>query len=173
MQSSNWTPAGDWYSRFGRTSELSEVLHLELQIGHVELRRQRYGTGRLLHLNKPRRGTAPFHFALAELPGVDSRRVIVTNRFSRLVPQARLSLLVCLVDANIVNAGYQDEVSERQQRRLEANFRNDFEFYVVMTAVTDMDVMRAVDEICEYLNWDDDRVVPAAKSLRLPELEHP
>ena len=27
--SSNWTPAGDWYSRLGRARELSESLHLE------------------------------------------------------------------------------------------------------------------------------------------------
>ena len=41
-----------------------------------------------------------------------------------------------------------------------------------MTAVTEMDVRRAVDAICDYLNWDDDRVAAAAKSLRFPEFEH-
>ena len=102
--SSNWTPAGDWYSCLGRTRELSEWLHFKLQFGQVESRRQRYGGGRLLRLNEHRRGTAPFHFALAELPGVDSRRVLVTNRLCRLVPQAGLALMVCLVDANLVNA---------------------------------------------------------------------
>ena len=118
-------------------------------------------------LNEPRRGTAPFHFALAELPGVDSRRVLVTNRLCRLVPQAGLALLVCLVDAILEN-----EVREFQQRRLEASDRSDFEFRVVMTAVTEMDVRRAVDAICDYLNWDDDRVAPAAESLRFPKFEH-
>ena len=72
--SSNWTPAGDWYSRLGRSRELLELLHLELQFGHVEPQRQRYGAGRLPRLNKPRRGTALYHFALSELPGVDSSR---------------------------------------------------------------------------------------------------
>ena len=112
--SSNWTSAGDWYSRLYRTRELSESLHLELQIGRVELRRHRYGAGRLLHLNEPRRGTAPLHFALAELPGVYSRRVFVLNRLCRLVPQAGLALLVCLVEKNLVNARYQNEVHKRQ-----------------------------------------------------------
>ena len=136
--SSNWTPAGDWYSRLGRSRELSESLHLEFQFGQVESRRQRYDAGRLLRLNESRRGTAPFHFALAELPGVDSRRVLAINRLCRLVPKAGLALLVCLVDATLVNAGYQNEVRERQQRRIEAGDRNDFEFRVVMTAVTEM-----------------------------------
>ena len=143
--SSNWISAGDWYSRLGRTRELSESLHLELQFGQVELQRQQYGAGRLPRLNKPRRGTAPFHFACAELPGVDSLRVLVTNRLCRLVLQAGLALLVCLVDANLVNAGYQNEVRESQQHRLKAGGRSDFEFRVVMTAVTEMDVRRAVD----------------------------
>ena len=126
----------------------------------------------MLHLNEPRRGTAPFTFALAELRGVDLYRVLVTNRFCRLVPQAELVLLVCLVDANIVNADYQNEVRERQQRRFEAGDRSDFEFRVGITAVTEMDVRRAIDAICDYLNWDDDRVAAAAKSLRFPEFEH-
>ena len=69
--SANITPAGDWYSRLGHTRELSESLHLELQVGHVESRNQHYGVGRLVRLNEPRRGTAPFRFALAELPSVD------------------------------------------------------------------------------------------------------
>ena len=81
-------------------------------------------------------------------------------------------MLVCLVYANLVNAGYQNEVRERQQRLLEAGDRSDFEFRVVMTAVTEMDVRRAVDAICDYLNWDDDRVAAAAESLRFPEFEH-
>ena len=169
---SNWTPAGDWYSRLGRTRELSKSLHLELQFGQVESRRQRYGAGRLLHLNEPRRGTSPFHLALAELPGVDSRRVLVTNRLCRLVPQAELALLVCLVDANLVNSGYQNEVRERQKHRLEAGDQSDFEFCVVMTAVTEMYVRRAVDAICDYLNLDDDRVAAAAESMHFPEFEH-
>ena len=41
-----------------------------------------------------------------------------------------------------------------------------------MTAVTEMDVRRALDAICDYLNWDDDRVAAAAESLRFPEFEH-
>ena len=110
-------------------------MHLELQIGHVESRRQRYGIGRHVHLNEPRRGTAPYYFVPAELPGVDSRRIFVVNRLCRLVPQARLPLLVCLVEANLVNAGYQNEVRERQLRRLNAGDWYDFEFRVVMTAV--------------------------------------
>ena len=109
--SSNWTPAGDWYSRLGRTRELSESLHLELQFCQVESRRHRYGAGRLPRLNEPLRGTVPLHFALGELPGVDPHRVLVTNRFFRLVPQAGLALLVCFVDTNLVNAGYQNEVA--------------------------------------------------------------
>ena len=109
----NWTPAGDWYLQLGRILELSESLHLALQIGHVEMRRQRYGAGELLHLNEPRRGITPFHFALTELPGVDLRRVLVTNRLCRLVPQAGPALLVCIVDGDFVNAGYQNEVRER------------------------------------------------------------
>ena len=81
-------------------------------------------------------------------------------------------MLVCFVDANSVNAGYQNEVRERQQRRLEAGDRSDFEFCVMMTAVTKMDVRRTVDAICDYLNWDDDLVAAAAESLRCPEFEH-
>ena len=65
---------------------------------------------RLPPLNERRLSTAPFHVALAELPGVDSRRVLVKNRLCRLVPQAGLALLVCLVDTNLVNATYQTEV---------------------------------------------------------------
>ena len=168
--SSNWTPANDWYSRLGRTRELSKSLHLELHFGQVESRRQQYGAGRLLRLNEPCRGTSPFQFTLAELPGVDSRRV-VTNRLCRLVQQAGLALLVCLVDANLLNAGYQ-KVRERQKHRLEAGDRSDFDFRVVMTAVTEMDVRRAVDAICDYLNWDDDRVAAAAESMHFPEYEH-
>ena len=133
---------------------------------------QRYGAGRLPRLKEPHRGTAPFHFALAELPGIDSRRVLVINRPYRLVPQAGLALLVCLVDVNLVNVGYKNDMRERQQRRIKAGDRNDFEFRVVMTAVTKMDVRRAVDAICDYLNWDDDRVAADAESLRFPEFEH-
>ena len=171
-QSSNWTPAGDWYSQLCRTRELTESLHLELQIGHLESRKQRYGAKRLLHLNEPRRGTAPFYFALAELPGVDSRRVFVVNRLCRLVQRTVLTLLVCLMEANLVNAGYYNEVRERQQRRLEACDRSDFEFCVVMTAVTNINVWRAIDAICNYLNWDEDRIASAAGSLRFPKFEH-
>ena len=101
----NWTPAGDWYSRLGRTRELLESLHLELQTGHVESRRQRYGAGRLPRLNEPRRATAPFYFSLAKLPGVGSHRVLVTNRQCRQVSQAGLAMLVCLVNAKLVNPG--------------------------------------------------------------------
>ena len=103
---------------------------------------------------------------------VSTRVVLVTNRLCRLVPQAWLALLVCFVDANLVNAGYQNKVRERQHRRLEAGDRNDFEFSVAMTAVTEMDVRRAVDVICDYLNSDDDRVAAAAESLRFPEFEY-
>ena len=170
--SSNWTPAGDLYSRLNRIRELSESLHLELQFCQVESRRQRYGAGRLPRLNVPRWGTAPFNFALAELLGADLRRLLVTNRLCRLVSQAGLALLVCLVDTNLVNAGYQNEVRDRQQRRLGTGDRSDFECRVVMTTVTEIDVRRAVDPICDYLNWDDDRVAAAAESLRFPEFEH-
>ena len=124
-----------------------------------------------MHLTKPSLGTAPFHFALAELPGVDSRRIVVVNRLCRLVPQAGLALLVCFVEANLVNAGNQNEVRERQQRRLEACHRN-VKFRVVMTAVTNMDVKRAIDAICEYLNWDDNTVRKTAESMQFPEFEH-
>ena len=79
---------------------------------------------------------------------------------------------MCLVDATLLNAGYQNEVRERQQHRLEAGDRSDFEYRVVMTAMTEMDIRRAVDAICDYLNWDDNRVAAAAESLRLPEFEH-
>ena len=79
---------------------------------------------------------------------------------------------MCLVNANLVNAGYQNEVPERQQRRLDTGDRSDFEFRVVMTAVKDLDFRRAVDAICDYLNWDDDQVAAAAESLRFPELGH-
>ena len=41
-----------------------------------------------------------------------------------------------------------------------------------MTAVTEIDVRRAIDAICDYLNLDDDKVAAAAKSLRFSELEH-
>ena len=41
-----------------------------------------------------------------------------------------------------------------------------------MTAVTEIDVKRAVDAIWDYLNLDDDRVGAAAELLRLSELEH-
>ena len=126
----------------------------------------------MLRLNEPRRGNAPFHFALAELPGVDSRRGLVTNRLCRLVPQARLALLVCVVDANLVTSTYQNEVRKRQQHRLEAGDRSDFEFRVVMIAVTEMDVRREVDAICDHLYWDDNRVAAAAESLHSPEFEH-
>ena len=61
---------------------------------------------------------------------------------------------------------------ERQQCRLEAGHLSDFEFRVVMTAVTEMDVKRTVDAICDYLNWDNDRVTAAAESLSVPEFEH-
>ena len=37
-----------------------------------------------------------------------------------------------------------------------------------MTAVTQIDVRRSVDAICEYLNWVDNRVAAAAESLRFP-----
>ena len=79
---------------------------------------------------------------------------------------------MCLVDSKLVSAGYPNEVRERQQRRLETGDRSDFEFCVMMIAVTEMDVRRAIDAICEYLNWDYDRVAAAAESLRIPEFEH-
>ena len=41
-----------------------------------------------------------------------------------------------------------------------------------MTAVTNMDVMRAIHAICEYLNWDDNTVIRAAESMRYPELKN-
>ena len=63
-------------------------------------------------------------------------------------------------------------MSKRQQRRLDAGDRSDFKFCVVMTAVTEMDVRRAIDANCDYLNWDDDRVAAAAEPLRFPEFEH-
>ena len=136
------------------------------------LRWQRYGIGRHVRLNEPRRGIALFNFALAEMPGVDSRRVIVVTRFCCLVPQAGFALLVCLVKANIDNAGFQNEVRERQQRRLEANDWNDNEFRVVMTVVTNMEVMRAIDAICDYFNWDDDRVAADAESFYFFKFKH-
>ena len=102
----NWPPAGDWCFRLGRTRELFELLHLELQIGTVESGRQHYGIEWLARLIEPGRGTATFHYALAELLGVDSRRIFVVNRLCFLVPQTGLALLVCLVDVNLVNAGY-------------------------------------------------------------------
>ena len=133
MHSLNWTPV-DWFSRLGQTRKLSESLHRELHIGHVECRRQHIGIGRLLRLNELRHSTAPFHFALADFLGVDSRHIFVVNRLCPLVSQAGLALLVCLVEVNFVNAGYQNKVRERQQHRLEAGDRIDFEFRVVMTA---------------------------------------
>lgn len=58
-------------------------------------------------------------------------------------------LIVCLLKANLMYAGYQNEMRVRQQRRLEAGDRYDFELRVVITAVTNMDVERAIDAICE------------------------
>ena len=162
----DWTSAGDWYSRLGRTRELSESLHLEQQIGHIESQRQRYGIGRLLRLNKPRRCTPPFHFALDKFPGVDSLLVLVVNFICRLVSQAKLPLLVCFLDTNIVHVDNQNEVRKRQQRRLEEGDRSDFEFRVVMTTLTNMGLKRAINAICDYLNYDDDCVATAAESLR-------
>ena len=63
-------------------------------------------------------------------------------------------------------------VRDHQQRPLEAGDRSDFEFCVVMTAVTEINVRRPIDAICDYLNWDDDRVAAAAELLRFPEFEH-
>ena len=71
-----------------------------------------------------------------------------------------------------MNAGYQNEVRERQKHLHEAGDQSDFKFRVVMTVVTEMDFRRAVDAICDYLNWDDDRVAAAAKSMNLTEFEH-
>ena len=79
---------------------------------------------------------------------------------------------MCLVDANLVNAGYQNEVRERQKHRLEAGDQSDFEFRLVMTAVTKMDVKRAVDAICDYLNCDDDSLAAATESMHFLEFEH-
>ena len=104
-----------------------------------------------MRLNEPRRGTAPFNFALVDLPGVDTCRVYVVNRLCRLVSHAGLALLVRLLEANLVNAGYQSKVRKRQHRRLEEHDRDDFEFRVVMTALTNMEVKRAIDAICDYL----------------------
>ena len=59
-------------------------------------------------------------------------------------------------------AGYQNEMRVRQQRRLEAGDRYDFELRVVITAVTNMDVERAIDAICEQLIWDDGTVTKTA-----------
>ena len=56
------------------------------------------------------------------------------------------------MEVNLFYAGYQNEVRERQQRQLKAGDRSDFEFRVVMTAVTTMDVKCVIDAICEYLN---------------------
>ena len=77
----------------------------------------------------------------------------------------------CIVNANLVDAGYQNKVRERLQRRLDAGDRSAFEFHV-MTAVTNMDVERAIDAICDYFNWDEDRIAAAAESLRFPEFDH-
>ena len=123
----------------------------------------------MLRLKEPRCGTAPFYFALALLPGVDSRRFLVTYRLCRFVPQAGLALLACFVDANLVNAGHQNKIRERQQRRLEAGDKSDLDFRVVMTAVTEMAVRRASNAIYDLINWDDNRVAAAAESLRFPE----
>ena len=79
---------------------------------------------------------------------------------------------MCLVNANLVNAGYQNKVRKHKQRLLEAGDWSNFEFRIVMTAVTEMDVKRAIDAICDYLNWDDDQVAAVAESLRFPEFEH-
>ena len=49
-------------------------------------------------------------------------------------------MLICFVEANLVNADYHYEVRERQQRRLEAGDRSDFKFRVVMIAVTNINV---------------------------------
>ena len=79
---------------------------------------------------------------------------------------------MCFVEANLIKAGYQNEVPERQRRRLDEGDRNDSEFRVVMIALTNMDVGRAIDAICDYLNWDNDLVAAAPESLRFPEFEH-
>ena len=126
----------------------------------------------MLRLKEPRCGTAPFYFAFALLPGVDSRRLVVTNRLCRFVPQAGLALLVCLVDANLVNAGHQNEIRKRQQRRLKAGDKSDLDFRVVMIAITEVAVRCAVNAIYDLINWDDNRVAAAAESLRFPEFEH-
>ena len=60
----------------------------------------------------------------------------------------------------------------KRQKQLEAGDQSDFEFRVVMTALTEMNVRRAVDAICDYLNWNDDRVAAAAESMHFPEFEH-
>ena len=109
----NWTTSRDWYTSFGFTRELSESLHLELQIGNDESLRKRYCIGRDVRFFLPRRRIALFYFALAKLPNVDSRRDFVVNRFCRLVTQAGYALLVCLVNANFVDANTQNEVRER------------------------------------------------------------
>ena len=169
--SSNWTPAGDWYSRLGRTRELSKSLHLELQFGQVESRRQRYGAGRLLRLNEPRRGTVSFHFALAELPGVDSRCVLVTNLLpSRSASRTRVARKPRGCESR------ERRISERGARTSTALTRGRLPERLRVSRRDDRrdgdGRQGAVDAICDYLNWDDDRVAAAAESLRFSEFEH-
>ena len=40
-----------------------------------------------------------------------------------------------------------------------------------MIFVMEMDVRRAINAICDYLNWDDDRLAAAAESQRFPKFD--
>lgn len=76
------------------------------------------------------------------------------------------------VKANLVNAGYQSELRERQQRWRKVDNQDNFDFRNVLTAVTLMQIERAIDAISDYRNLNDDRVATIAESLRSPEIEH-
>lgn len=149
---SYWTTAGEWYSHLANTCKLLELLNLELKVGQVETLRQRYSVTQRVRLKEPRRGTAPFYFALSKLLGVGKRRVLFINRLCRLVLKARRALLVCFVKANLVDVRYQHDVREQQQRRINNGDQNNFKFRVVITAVTNINVKRATGAICDYLN---------------------
>ena len=117
-RNTTWTPAGDWYSNFSRSRELSESLHLERERSNIQWHILRYGAGCTQPLNPPRQGSSPFHFTLAHLQGVNRSRVQVVDRLYRLVLHFGLALMSMLLKYDLIAGSYPNEVRERQIRGL-------------------------------------------------------
>lgn len=98
----NFISNESWRFRINHKFEVTELLLLELESSHPDIRRRRETIRKLERINEPRQGLTQFYFVLRGVPCIDNSQINIINALFLLIPHAGLGLLNRLLAADVI-----------------------------------------------------------------------